>query len=80
MLEIKRAAEKFSKKAYKMLVDDADNENLKIIAQTSARVPWEAPKTFYEALNTLAFMRKMVGSLEGVGPNTFGRIDMDRCV
>ena len=77
MLEIKRAAEKFSKKAYKMLVDDADNENLKIIAQTSARVPWEAPKTFYEALNTLAFMRKMVGSLEGVGPNTFGRIDMD---
>lgn len=51
--------------------------NLRRIADTAGRTPWEAPKNFYEALNTYAFMRKILGSLEGVGFNTFGRVDMD---
>ncbi|MBE6704486.1 MAG: hypothetical protein E7583_04410 [Ruminococcaceae bacterium] len=80
MLAIKRIAERFSEKAADMLKSETDAEvvrNLERICNTAKRVPWEAPTTLYEALNTLAFMRKALGSLEGVGPNTFGRIDMD---
>ncbi len=77
MLEIRKMAKKFAKAAEKMLKASPENENYRLIASTAARVPWEAPKTFYEALTTLAFMRKAVGSLEGIGPNTFGRVDLD---
>ena len=80
MLSIKKMAEKFYQKAEQMLLMETDENyknNLSLIMETAKVVPWEKPRTFYEALNTLAFMRKVVGSLEGVGPNTFGRIDMD---
>ena len=80
MLTLRRMAEKFAKKAELMLESENDlacKKNLMMIADTAKRVPWEAPKTFYEALATLAFLRTATGSLEGVGPNTFGRIDKD---
>ena len=80
MLSMKRMAEKFSEKAQKLLENERDaakRNNLSLIARTAKRVPWEAPKTLYEALSTLAFFRVAVGSLEGIGPNTFGRIDKD---
>ncbi len=80
MLSLKKMSEKFADKAEQMLTDapdEAARENLSLIAKTARRCPWEAPKTLYEALNTLCFMRKCLGALEGIGPNTFGRIDMD---
>lgn len=80
MLCLKAGAEKFAKKAQELLPlapDEGAKSNLRRIAQTACRVPWEAPATFYEALCTLAFLRKMLGSLEGIGPNTFGRLDVD---
>lgn len=80
MLCLKRMAERFGKKAAEMLSFEADAEcrkNLELIIDASRRIPWEAPKSFYEALATLAFLRTAHGSLEGVGPNTFGRIDKD---
>ena len=80
MLMLRKMAEKFSEKAYELLKVETDEEckkNLELIAKTAKRVPWEKPETLYEALNTLAFMRKAIGTLEGVGPNTFGRLDMD---
>lgn len=80
MLSLKHMAEKFAKKADLMLESENDLEcrkNLALIADTAKRIPWEAPKTFYEALATLAFLRTAMGSLEGVGPNTFGRLDKD---
>ncbi len=80
MLSLRRMAERFSEKARKMLINETDEEcrrNLILIEKTAKRVPWEAPRTLYEALATLAFMRTALGSLEGVGPNTFGRLDKD---
>ncbi|MBE6930694.1 MAG: hypothetical protein E7463_10475, partial [Ruminococcaceae bacterium] len=80
LLCIKRIAEKFSEAAFAKLPtvrDERERANLLRIAESAARVPWEKPRTFYEALNTLAFMRKAVGSLEGVGVNTFGRVDVE---
>ena len=77
---LKQAAEKFSRAAAAMAQQETDPvalENLQRIAETAARCPWEAPKSFYEALNTYAFMRTMLGTLEGIGPNSFGRLDVD---
>ena len=80
MLSLKEMAEKFSQKALEMLENEKDEEsikNLSLIYNTAKRVPWEAPKSFYEALATVTFLRTAFGSLEGVGPNTFGRLDKD---
>ena len=80
MLALKRVAEKFAARAAEMLKTEKDpeaRESLSLIATTACRIPWEAPETFYEALATLAFLRTALGSLEGIGPNTFGRIDKD---
>ncbi len=80
MLSLRRMAEKFAEKAEEELqsqTDEAISENLKLIAKTARRVPWEAPSTLYEALTTLAFIRSAVGSIEGIGINTFGRLDKD---
>jgi len=80
MTALRRIAEKFSQKAEELLSNERDEiarENLALIADTAKRVPWNAPKTFYEAIATIAFLRTAMGSLEGVGPNTFGRLDKD---
>ena len=75
-----RMAERFAEKAEKMLPIATDPEhikNLSLIAKTARKIPAQAPEGFYEALAMLAFLRTAVGSLEGVGPNTFGRVDKD---
>ncbi len=77
LLSAKKISGKFADTAEEMLKSDPQNENLKRIAESARRSPWEKPQSFYEALNVYAFMRKVIGSLEGVGPNSFGRIDMD---
>lgn len=80
MLALRRMAKRFAERAADMLLCEHDPEarrNLSLIANTAVRIPWEAPKTFYEALATIAFLRTAMGSLEGVGPNTFGRLDKD---
>lgn len=80
MLTLRRMAEKFAHKAEELLPtadDETAHTNLTLIASAARRVPWEAPTTLYEALATLAFLRTALGTLEGVGPNTFGRLDKD---
>ena len=77
LLCVKKIAEKFADRADEMLRDNPDNQNLKRISVSARRCPWEQPQSFYEAINTYAFMRKIIGSLEGIGPNTFGRVDVD---
>lgn len=83
MLAIKTISEKFAKKAQEMLRREkatfgiAQQRNLTRIAEAAGRTPWEKPESFYEALNTYAFLRKAVGSLEGIGVNSFGRVDLD---
>jgi len=80
LLCLKKASEKFAifaSEALKGETDETAKANWARIAESAAYTPWNAPRNFYEALNTYAFIRKMAGSLEGVGMNTFGRIDMD---
>ena len=77
LLCVKKIAEKFADRADEMLKDNSDNQNLKRISVSARRCPWEKPQSFYEAINTYAFMRKIIGSLEGIGVNSFGRLDVD---
>ena len=80
MSVMRKMAEKFAKKAERMLENEFDascRKNLSRVAKAAKRIPWEAPRTFYEALAALAFLRTVMGSLEGVGPNSFGRLDKD---
>lgn len=63
-----RIAEKFSA--------EARSRGLEKLAQTAERVPYNPPETFYEGLCVLAFMRKALGALEGMGFSSFGRVDV----
>ena len=80
LLCLKLISEKFSLKAKERLAlttDATEARNLTRIAESASRTPWEAPRTFYEALNMLAFIRTACGALEGIGYNTFGRPDLE---
>lgn len=80
LLCLKEISEKFSRAAgerLKTASDPIERSNLERIRDAAAHTPWNAPRTFYEALNTLAFTRTVAGALEGVGYNTFGRPDLD---
>ena len=43
--------------------------------ESSARCPWEPPRTFYEGLNTLWFVREILGYVDGVNIFALGRPD-----
>jgi hypothetical protein len=45
------------------------------MVEASARCPWEPPRTFYESLNTLWFVRELVGYVDGVNIFSLGRPD-----
>lgn len=77
LLCVKRISEAFAQKAKKLWEMYPDNKNYQRIAESASRCPWEKPQSFYEALNVYAFMRKVIGSFEGIGPQSFGRVDMD---
>lgn len=80
LLCLKKISERFAEVASERLITAESSEekmNLRRIADSAAYAPWHAPRNFYEALNTLAFIRTVCGALEGVGYNTFGRPDVD---
>ena len=53
----------------------AQAANFRRIAQTARRCPWEPPRTFYEGLNTLWFVREILGYVDGVNGFSLGRPD-----
>jgi formate C-acetyltransferase len=71
-------AVKFAEEAARLLAterDPAARRNLQRIAESAGRTPAAPPATFYEALNTILFMRELCGSLDGIGISTFGHLD-----
>jgi formate C-acetyltransferase len=71
-------SQKFALEAERMLAEEADPsiaENLQRVAQTARRVPARRPETFYEALNTILFVREILCSIEGIGVSTYGHLD-----
>ncbi len=75
---VMRIAEKFAAKAVTMLEGTPDAESrkfLRMIADTAAEVPKRAPRTFYEGLAAMWFLREVCGSLESIGISVVGHPD-----
>ncbi len=56
-------------------LDERARRNFARIAESAQHCPWEAPKTFFEGLNTLWFTREILGYLDGLMNYTLGRPD-----
>lgn len=73
-----RIARRFAEKAESVLADEAEprpRRFLEMIAATARRVPAEPPRTFYEALAALWFLREVTASLESIGVSVVGHLD-----
>jgi len=46
-----------------------------MIAESARRCPWEPPQTFYEALNTLWFVREILALVDGLAVFALGHVD-----
>ena len=71
-------ANRFAARASDMAVAEGDPDirrRLERMAAAACRVPAGPPETFYEALNTILFMREVTQSLEGNGISVFGHLD-----
>lgn len=69
---------RFADRADVMLQTETDpniRRRLERLAFAARRTPAEPPQTFFEALNTLVFVREILGSIEGIGISTFGHLD-----
>jgi len=55
--------------------DAKGRRNLERIAESASRCPWEPPKNFFEGLNTLWFVREVLGYVDGVCNFSLGRPD-----
>lgn len=69
----------FARRATEILaggaLDDAARRRMERIAECARRCPWEPPKTFFEGLNTLWFVREILGYVDGVCIFSLGRPD-----
>lgn len=73
-----KIANRFADEADRLLETESEPEQrrrLERIADSARHAPAEPPRTFFEALNTLMFMREILGSVEGIGVSTFGQVD-----
>ena len=52
-----------------------ERRNLERIAEAASRCPWEPPRTFFEGLNTLWFVREILGYVDGTDQFSLGRPD-----
>ena len=56
-------------------LDARQKRNFRRIAEAAMRCPWEPPRTFYEGLNALWFIREILGYVDGVCNFSLGRPD-----
>jgi Pyruvate-formate lyase len=69
---------RFSETAKVMAENEQEPEirkQLALIAETAGCVPFEPPRSFYEALNTILFIREACISLDGIAVPILGHID-----
>ena len=72
-----KAARRFADKADKLL-DTAQKHEVKflrMISDCARRIPDNPPKTFYEGLAMLCFVREAMASFEGIGISVVGHVD-----
>ena len=72
-IQLKFAAE--AKARLKTAGEGAERQRLQRIVESAGRCPWEPPRTFFEGLNTLWFVREILGYTDGVNIFALGRPD-----
>ncbi len=75
---MERIAERFAVQAEAMLATATDAvvcRNLRLIAAAARRVPAQPPRTFYEGLAMILFVREVMASLDAIGLSVLGRPD-----
>ena len=75
---VRRTAERFAEEASRLAGAAGDAEeraHYERIAAAASRVPWERPRTFREALETVFFLQQVIPALEGGGLYSLGRLD-----
>lgn len=73
-----RVAERFADEAQAQLAHTSDPEeraNLAAIAEAARHIPLNPPRTFYEGLAMLYFVREATASLESIGISVLGHPD-----
>ena len=73
--EIQLSFAESAREMAKELGEGEERKRLLRIVEASSRCPWEPPKTFFEGLNTLWFVREIVGYVDGVNCFSLGRPD-----
>ena len=59
----------------KVTGEGEERRNLIRIAESAAHCPWEPPRTFYEGLNALWFIREILAYVDGLDQFALGRPD-----
>ena len=71
--------DRYGEEARRMLADPElttdQRRCLTRISGSAPVAPWNPPATFYEALNTVWFVRELIGELDGLAVNSLGRPD-----
>jgi formate C-acetyltransferase len=73
-----RCAERFAEHAEAHLAAEPDRPaaaTLRRIAEAARHVPLNAPRSFYEGLAALLFIREATATLEGIGVSVLGHVD-----
>lgn len=70
-----KAEELLSRNAGAGALNSIVRKRLERIAQSAKRCPWEPPRTFFEGLNTIWFVREILGYVDGVCIFSLGRPD-----
>lgn len=73
-----KIAGKFGRRAEEMLTTQSDPQVrtfLEMIVQAAARVPALPPRTFYEGLAMLWFLREVMATMENIGISVLGHLD-----
>ncbi len=77
---VKRIGEKFAEQARKILqthktLTPEQIGNLQFTARTAARIPWESPRTFKEAITALWFLHEIANIMDGISISVLGHPD-----
>lgn len=74
-LQLKFAAEAKARLEHDKSLTPEQAKNMQRIVAAAARCPWEPPRTFYEGLNTLWFVREIIGYVDGLDSSSLGHPD-----
>ncbi|MBQ4109517.1 MAG: hypothetical protein IJC74_01410 [Clostridia bacterium] len=75
LIKLQHRFEKEAARLAEISCDETKKAHYLKIASAAKRCPEQPPQSFYEALNTIAFCRECISSLEGIGISTWGHLD-----